>query len=128
MDGLRQNIQRELAREPTERGEAPTGSNPGAEPAVAVAEPESPAATLQLMEEVCERENLVRAWQRVRENKGAPGVDGMTIDASLFVYHSVIIEHPFPYIRDKNTIRSGQIHDTIMLYQWFFCFSNRNGH
>ena len=32
------------------------------------------------MEEVCERENLVRAWQRVRGNKGAPGVDGMTID------------------------------------------------
>jgi RNA-directed DNA polymerase len=73
MDGLRQNIQRELAREPTERGEAPTGSNPGAEPVVAVAEPESPAATLQLMEEVCERENLVRAWQRVRENKGFSG-------------------------------------------------------
>jgi RNA-directed DNA polymerase len=32
------------------------------------------------MEEVCERENLVRAWQRVRGNKGASGVDGMTID------------------------------------------------
>jgi RNA-directed DNA polymerase len=31
------------------------------------------------MEEVCERENLVRAWQRVRDNKGAPGADGMTI-------------------------------------------------
>ena len=31
------------------------------------------------MEEVCERKNLVRAWQRVRGNKGAPGVGGMTI-------------------------------------------------
>src|SRR5262245_2074559 len=79
MNGLRQN-QRELAREPTGRGEAPTSGNPGAEPVMAVAEPKSPAATMQLMEEVCERENLVRAWQRVRENKGAPGVDGMTID------------------------------------------------
>ena len=32
------------------------------------------------MEEVCNRENLVRAWKRVRQNKGSPGVDGMTID------------------------------------------------
>ena len=32
------------------------------------------------MEEVCNRENLVRAWKRVRQNKGGPGVDGMTID------------------------------------------------
>src|SRR3954454_14800109 len=34
----------------------------------------------QLMEEVCDRGNLVRAWKRVRQNKGSPGVDGMTID------------------------------------------------
>src|SRR5215467_3812457 len=80
MSGLRQNIQRELAQEPTGRGEAPTSGNSGAEPVVAVTAPESPAATMQLMEEVCERENLVRAWQRVRETKGAAGVDGMTID------------------------------------------------
>src|SRR5260370_38921164 len=34
----------------------------------------------QLMEEVCARGNLVRAWKRVRSNKGGPGVDGMTIE------------------------------------------------
>jgi len=73
MSGLRQHIQRQLAREPSERGEAPITGVPEAEPVVAVAEPESPAATMLLMEEVCERENLVRAWQRVRDNKGAPG-------------------------------------------------------
>ena len=96
MNGLRQNTQRELAREPTGRGEAPTSGSPGAEPVVAVTEPESPAATMQLMEEVCERENLVRAWQRVRENKGAPGVDGMTIDDAK----SFLREH-WPDIRSQ---------------------------
>jgi RNA-directed DNA polymerase len=96
MSGLWQNTQRELAREPTERGEAPITGVPGAEPVVAAAEPESPAATMQSMEEVCERENLVRAWQRVRENKGAPGVDGMTIDDAK----SFLREH-WPDIRSQ---------------------------
>lgn len=34
----------------------------------------------KLMEIILERENMSRALQRVRENKGAPGVDGMTVD------------------------------------------------
>ena len=34
----------------------------------------------RLMEIICERENIRRALQRVRSNKGAPGVDGMTVD------------------------------------------------
>ncbi len=34
----------------------------------------------RLMEIICERENMHRALQRVRSNKGAPGVDGMTVD------------------------------------------------
>ena len=33
-----------------------------------------------LLEEVLRRENLVKAYHRVRTNKGAPGVDGMTVD------------------------------------------------
>ena len=41
---------------------------------------ENSAFTEQLMEEVCGRENLERAWKRVKRNKGSPGVDGMTID------------------------------------------------
>jgi RNA-directed DNA polymerase len=39
--------------------------------------------TLQLMEAVVERENMKAAWRRVKGNKGAPGVDGMTVDALL---------------------------------------------
>jgi hypothetical protein len=46
MSGLRQNTQHELARELTERGEAPITGVPGAEPVVVVTAPESPAATM----------------------------------------------------------------------------------
>lgn len=61
------------------RGEALSVGHAGAEPVMAAPDSESPAATTHIMEEVCDRENLVRAWHRVRDNKGAPGVDGMTI-------------------------------------------------
>lgn len=33
-----------------------------------------------LVEEVLRRENLVKAYHRVRANKGTPGVDGVTVD------------------------------------------------
>jgi RNA-directed DNA polymerase len=79
MRGKRQKIQYSLALEPVGQGETPVSGHQGTEPFVAKPTTESPAAE-QLMEEVCERENLVRAWKRVRRNKGSPGVDGMTID------------------------------------------------
>jgi RNA-directed DNA polymerase len=37
------------------------------------------ALTDQLMEQICDPKNLVRAYHRVRSNKGKPGVDGMTV-------------------------------------------------
>ena len=64
------------------RGEALDAVAEDAEPLMAKPAPESPALAEQLMEEVCNRENLERAWKRVRSNKGGPGVDGMTIDAA----------------------------------------------
>ena len=33
-----------------------------------------------LIEAMVERENMMRAWKRVKANKGAPGIDGMTVD------------------------------------------------
>ena len=32
------------------------------------------------LDAVVERENMIRAWKRVRGNKGSPGVDGMTVE------------------------------------------------
>ena len=69
MSGMRQKIQYSLALEPVDQGETPVSGYQGAEPFVAKPAPESPASTEQLMEEVCDRENLVRAWKRVRRTR-----------------------------------------------------------
>jgi RNA-directed DNA polymerase len=37
------------------------------------------ALTIDLMEQVCSPKNLLRAYRRVRANKGAPGVDRMLV-------------------------------------------------
>lgn len=39
-----------------------------------------PAFNIDLLEQVLKSENLQAAWKRVRANKGAAGIDGMTID------------------------------------------------
>ena len=36
-----------------------------------------------LLEKILSRDNLNRAYKRVKANKGAPGVDGMTVEAAL---------------------------------------------
>ena len=41
---------------------------------------ESLGGSLRLMERIIERRNMFRALKRVRANKGAPGVDGMTVN------------------------------------------------
>jgi RNA-directed DNA polymerase len=61
------------------RSEAPKARREGIESFTADGETESPAGTKQLMEEVCNRENLKRALRRVKSNKGSPGTDGMTV-------------------------------------------------
>jgi RNA-directed DNA polymerase len=37
----------------------------------------------RLLEEVLRRENMLSALRRVRSNKGAPGIDGMTVEGLL---------------------------------------------
>ena len=80
MSGKRQKTQYSLALAPNGRGETRAVGSPRAEPLMAKPAPESPAVTEQLMEEVCDRENLQSAWKRVQRNQGSPGVDGMSID------------------------------------------------
>ena len=77
---MQQNVQLELDFSSTSAGEAREAGREETESLAAVHGPESPASTNRLMEEVCERENLKEALQRVKANKGSPGVDGMTVD------------------------------------------------
>src|ERR1700737_2141415 len=76
---MRQNTQGQLDFSPAPGCEAREAGREGTESFPAVHEPESPASTNRLMEEVCERENLKEALRRVKANKGSPGVDGMTV-------------------------------------------------
>lgn len=81
MAGKRQKmIQLRLAFPEERKGEAPRASEEGTEPAAAGHKAESPASDEQLMEEICQRDNLIRAWKKVKSNRGSPGVDGMTVD------------------------------------------------
>ncbi len=61
------------------RSEAPKAPREGIESFTANCATESPAGSEQLMEEVCGRENCLRALRRVKANKGSPGIDGMTV-------------------------------------------------
>lgn len=61
------------------RSEAPKARREGTESLSANGETESPAGTKQLMEGVCDRENLKRALRRVKANKGSPGTDGRKV-------------------------------------------------
>lgn len=61
----------------SESNPKPAGSS---ERAIASYLTETPAGKDRLMEIICEQQNLRRALQRVRANKGAPGIDGMSVD------------------------------------------------
>jgi hypothetical protein len=74
----RQKNQLELAFTEEPRSEAPR-TDGRAELRVADQERESEGTVERLMEEISEPENLRKALKRVQRNKGAPGIDGMTV-------------------------------------------------
>lgn len=80
MDGQRPKIQSELAFPPEVPGEAPRTGGEGTEPFTANRASQHPVPDVPLLEQILDRENLIQAWNRVRSNGGAAGVDGLTIE------------------------------------------------
>src|SRR6202171_5023640 len=75
----RQNIQKKLDFSSERKGEARQPGREETESRQAMHDPENPANTIRLMEEICERENLLEALRRVKGNKGSAGIYGMTV-------------------------------------------------
>src|SRR6266403_846170 len=78
--GKRLNIQLRLDFSSAPTGEARQAGREDIESPSVMSEPERPANTSRIMEEVCERANLKEALRQVRGNKGSAGVDRMTVD------------------------------------------------
>src|SRR6266404_3490555 len=76
----RLNIQLRLDFSSVPTGEARQAGWEDIESPSVMSEPERPANTSRIMEEVCERANLKEALRQVRGNKGSAGVDRMTVD------------------------------------------------
>jgi RNA-directed DNA polymerase len=76
---MRQKDQYELTLGTGAKGEAPSAAARDAEAHAAQACLERPAVLGPSMEAIVERENLKQALAQVTRNKGAAGVDGMTV-------------------------------------------------
>src|SRR5262245_25591890 len=79
MTATRPPYQLELALTTPGRGEAARRDAQEVETITATAEPESPTLAEHLMEAICEPDNIEAALRAVVRNKGAPGVDGITV-------------------------------------------------
>ncbi len=77
---MRQKNQLELTLGTGAKGEARSAAAEGTEARAATASLESPAVAGPSMEAVVERDNLKKALAQVKRNKGAAGIDGMSVD------------------------------------------------
>jgi len=89
--------QLELAFGAEVRGEAPSAAPDGTEARAAAAAPDGPAVPVgPTMERIVARDNLRKALAQVRRNKGAPGVDVMSVEAL-----AAHLKDHWPAIRDQ---------------------------
>src|SRR5436853_2421724 len=79
MTATRPPYQLELDLPMPGRGEAPRVDWQEVEAVTATAELQYPAPTEHLMEAICDSDNIEAALRAVVRNKGAPGVDGITV-------------------------------------------------
>ena len=77
---MRQKDQINLNSGPGAKGEAPSAAAGETEVRAVKASLERPAVAGPSMEAVVERENLKKALAQVKRNKGAAGIDGMTVE------------------------------------------------
>lgn len=66
-----------------ENGEGPVSSAATSNPTGGVADRrviDQPDPDANLLEQILSRPNMLKAWERVKANKGAPGIDNMPID------------------------------------------------
>ena len=88
----------------------------GSEDFIASSLSESPTGEVRLMEMILERENMNKAMKQVIKNKGAPGVDGMTVKRLKGYYrrhkqqiHQAVLAgtyYPLP-VRNKEIAKEG---------------------
>ena len=78
---MRQKTELEITLRAGARGEARSAGAEGTEARAATTEVESRAAGWPSMEAIVERDNLRKALAQVKRNKGAAGVDGMSLGA-----------------------------------------------
>ena len=95
-DKRQKNTQVTLDFSSSPAGEACEAKREETESLSATHDPESPASTNRMMEEICERGNLKQALQQVKANKGSAGVDGMTV-GGIADY----LKQYWPVIRDQ---------------------------